>query len=362
MKMPLIWRYLLSGYLRTFFLCVFSFIAILLVFQFKTIARFAALSSDFLQTARFAACQLPLFLPLAFAISSLIAALLLMHRLSQTHELMALRTFGFSLKALFAPLFFASMFLTLAAFSISADIVPLCYRSSKQMLYHETTTNPLLLFQRQQLVKLKHAYLKMSVEEEGKTAKDTLLIAYNESSKRLICFDALELCMSSDDLVGQNLAIISHLEGKEEGFDRLIIENQAAMSMKAPQLSQFLKKKEPKLEANALPFRQIIDRLSMPRKVKSSALVELGRRTSLSLSVFTFALLGFAFGIETGRNPSKKQLLWVLFLATLQLIAIFASREYKHLPHLILPVFLLPHLVIWAISSLRLNAITRGLS
>ena len=312
MKMPLIWRYLLSGYLRTFFLCVFSFIAILLVFQFKTIARFAALSSDFLQTARFAACQLPLFLPLAFAISSLIAALLLMHRLSQTHELMALRTFGFSLKALFAPLFFASMFLTLAAFSISADIVPLCYRSSKQMLYHETTTNP--------------------------------------------------LCMSSDDLVGQNLAIISHLEGKEEGFDRLIIENQAAMSMKAPQLSQFLKKKEPKLEANALPFRQIIDRLSMPRKVKSSALVELGRRTSLSLSVFTFALLGFAFGIETGRNPSKKQLLWVLFLATLQLIAIFASREYKHLPHLILPVFLLPHLVIWAISSLRLNAITRGLS
>ena len=80
---------------------------------------------------------------------------------------------------------------------------------------------------------------------------------------------------------------------------------------------------------------------SKNEKVKSSALVELGRRTSLSLSVFTFALLGFAFGIETGRNPSKKQLLWVLFLATLQLIAIFASREYKHLPHLILPVFLL---------------------
>ena len=364
MRMPLVWKYLLIGYLRIFFLCVFSFLAILLVFQFKTIARFGALSSNWLQTAHFAACQLPLFLPLAMAISSLIASILLTLRLSQTHELMAMRSCGLSLQALFAPLLFASLFLTLGAFSISADIVPLCYRSSKQMLYRETTTNPLLLFQRQQLIKLKHTWLKMDIEEEGKAAKNMILIAHNESSKHLICFEALELSMCKDNLEGKDLAIVSHLETKENHFDTLLIENQSNMSMKAPELAQFLKKKEPRLEANAIPFRQLIDRLSplKERKIRASALVELGRRASLALSVFSFTLLGYAFGIETSRIASKKQLFWALFLALFQLIAVFASREYKHLPELILPAFILPHVCIWIISLFRLRSITLGSS
>lgn len=360
--MPILWRYVLQGYLRVFFLSVCTFISVLIVLRFKEIARFTALSGDVAKTAFFIVYQIPLILPIAIPISALIASLLLFQRLSHTFELTALRASGFRLTTILSPVLFTSIFLSVLNFSFCAEISPYCRRESKALFYRETSANPLLLMQRQHLIKVKHAYLNMKVKEEGKSAKDFILIAHNESNQRLSLFSARQLRIAGTKLLGYDVGIVSHLQSeKEEFFDPLIIENQTAMSTSAPLLSQALKKNRPHLEANALSLRMLRIRNAIEKsKLANSARVEILRRVSLSLAVFSFSFLGCAFGIEQGRNPSKKSLMTALGLTLAVLVSYFLGKGLKSYPLLAVLAFLLPHPFIWTTCGIRLHRIAKG--
>lgn len=338
-----------------------TFLAVLIITRFKEIARFAALSGDWGKTALFTSYQFPLILPMAIPISALIASYLLFQRLSRTHELMAFRSCAFSLRSILAPLLFTSALFAIGNFSICAEIGPFCRRESKAMLYHETSANPLLLLQRQQLVRIKHAYLSMKGGRDESSAKNVVLIAHNESNKRLTLLKASELSVCKEKLLGRDVAIISHLDSPKNEFDPLIIENQASMSTAAPILSEFLKKNRPRLEANAFPLRMLIIRAMVEeKKLATSALVEILRRFSLSLAVFSFTFLGCAYGMENGRTASKRSLGIALLLMLTVLISYLMGKELKAYPLLATLAFLIPHPFIWIASSLRLRQIARG--
>lgn len=360
MALPLLWRSLLLSYLRTLALSVATFLAVLVVTRFKEIARFTALSGDWGKTLLFIAYQFPLILPMAIPISALIASHLLFVRLSRTHELTALRASGMSLRGVLAPLLFASLLLSIGNFSISAELAPFCRRESKAMLFRETSANPLLLLQRQHLGKLKHAYLDMTLENEGKSARDMTVISYNESQKRLLLLRAEKLTLKEEELIGKNSFILSHPEGKEDGFDSLIVENHASLSTAAPILSQFLKKSLPKLQADAKPLRMLLLQAKLERKkAAGSARIEILRRITLSLAVFSFTLLGCAFGISTKRVTRQNTLL-MLLLALSVMASYLMGKGLKSQALPALAIFLLPHPFIWTASWLRLKQIARG--
>lgn len=349
--------------MRVLLLSVATFLAVLIITRFKEIARFTALSGDWGKTALFTFYQFPSILPIAIPISALIASFLLFQRLSRSHELMALRACGFSLRSVLAPLLFISALFAIANFSMCAEIAPFCRRESKAMLFRETSANPLLLLQRQQLVRIKHAYLNMEIEKEGLSAKNVVIIAHNESNKRLALLQARELSVKGEELLGRDVAIVSHLESSSNEFDPLVIENQASMSTAAPILSEFLKKNRPRLEANALPLRILILRAELASpKLASSALVEILRRFSLSLAVFSFTFLGCAFGIENGRIANKRSLGVALALTLTVLVSYLMGKELKAFPILATMAFLLPHPLIWVSSIWRLKQMARGLS
>jgi len=359
--MPIIWRYIAQGYLRVFFLSVCTFIAVLLVSRFKEIARFTALSGDFFKTSLFAAYQIPLILPIAIPLSSLIASLLLFQRLSRTFELTALRASGVGLRTILAPILLLSSLLSLSTFSFCAEIAPSCRRESRNLLYRATSTNPLLLLQRQNLVKLKQSYMSMQVEEEGKSAKNFILVTYNPSHERLSLITARKLRMTNDELLGRDVAIISHLcSEKEDAFDSLLIENQSSMATDPSALSSFLKKGRPRLEANTLGLQMLQLRQNEGGKQSKKAFVEILRRTTLSLAAFTFTLLGCAFGIEQGRNPSKKNVLIALSLALLVMMSYLLGKELKSSPLLATLIFLLPHPITWLSCARKLQSISKG--
>lgn len=358
---PILWRYLLRGYLRIFFLSVSSFVAILLVSRFKDIARFTALSGDWPKTALFALYQIPLILPLAIPLSALIASLLLFQRLSKSYELIAWRAAGVSFPALLAPLLICSFFLSSANLSLCASLSPYCRRETKALLYRETSNNPLLLLQRQNLIKIKNAYLTMKIKQEGKAAQDLLLIAHNESNQKLTFLSAKELKLSREKLLGYNVAIISHLPSeKEDMFDPLIIENQASMSTAAPILSTILKKNRPRLDMSALSSKMLNIKLSEPGKKIFSAHVEQLRRITLALASFSFTLLGASFGYEQNRNPSKKGLFMALVLTLVVLSCYLLGKGLKFHPLLATWTFLAPHPLIWCLSILKLRHISKA--
>lgn len=356
--MSILWKFFLKAYFRVFSLSVTTFLAILFILRFKEIARFSALSGNWTTTALFTLCQFPLILPIAIPISAFMASFLLMQRLSQTSELTAFRSCSFSFKSLFAPLFFASLFIALTNFWLSAEIAPFCYRKSKSMLLKKTSTNPLIFLQRQQLGKLKHSYLSVKIEDEGKKASNLFLLSYNARNERLNLLWASHLSIQNKDLMGEDVALITYYPTSLENFDSLVIENHAALATKAAHISQFLKKRHNRTEGAGLSFKKIL--LSYQLDKKKASLVEIFRRSSLAAAVFSFTLLGFAFGIENNRLPSRRATISALFLLFLLLVSYLATKEFKKVPLLAFSFTAMTHALIWGLSLLRMHKVNKG--
>jgi lipopolysaccharide export system permease protein len=347
--MSILWRYALQNYLRVFSLSVGTFIAVLIIARFKEIARFTALTGELKTTGMFILYQVPSILPIAIPLSALISALLLFQALSRNFELTALRASGLSLRAILTPLLICSALLSILNFTICAEIAPFCRREGKAMIYHETSQNPLVLLQRQKLVKIKHAYLDMKVKDD-ETTKDLVLIVHNEANQHLSLLSARKLRIVGEELVGGDLSIVSYFNN-----DAVLIENQSSMSTAAPLLSLALKKNRPRLDIHSLSFKML--RLSQKKK---PAFIEMLRRISLSLSVFTLTFLGCAFGIEGGRNPSRKNLFLALLLTLFLLMSYLVGQKMKGLPQVALLACFIPHLFLWFCSTLHLYRIARG--
>src|SRR3989338_5815947 len=109
MILPILWRYLLRNYFQVFGLCVSSFVAILLVLRFQEIAHYASSGMGKSFILLFTLLQVPYILPIAIPVSCLIAAILLLQRLSYAQELTAFRACGLGLKPILAPLIYAGL-------------------------------------------------------------------------------------------------------------------------------------------------------------------------------------------------------------------------------------------------------------
>ncbi|MGE5195786.1 MAG: LptF/LptG family permease, partial [Anaerolineae bacterium] len=198
--MPIVWRYLLSSYFRVLLLCVIGFISVLLVMRFEEIALFASSGAPLSIVILFTLYQIPHILPIAIPISCLIAAMLLFQKMSHTHELTALRAAGLSLKTVAAPLLFAAALLSLINLHIAADLTPRSRSLSKELIYKMTSVNPLLLLQKEKLVKLKDVYIDMKSLKSGKSAQDVVMIINNRSRKRLGVMTAKQLWLEEEML------------------------------------------------------------------------------------------------------------------------------------------------------------------
>jgi lipopolysaccharide export system permease protein len=202
----------------------------------------------------------------------------------------------------------------------------------------------------------------MQIKEEGKSASDVTLITYNDSHKRLNLLQARELSVEGSELLGRDVAILTHLDSPQEEFDKLIVENQSSMSTAAPILSLCLKKSLPRMQSNAMTLRMLRLQANLGgKKLASSARLEILRRTSLSLAVFSFTFLGCAFWITAGRN-AKQSYFTMLMLALTVLATYLAGKEFKSYPILAIFIFLLPHPLIWIASIYRLNRVSKGTS
>jgi lipopolysaccharide export system permease protein len=353
---PVFWRYAIGNYLKIFSLSLASIVSMLIVSRFKGIAEFAT-NGSWSHTALFTLYQIPFIFPIAFPISALLASFILLQKMSRSHETTALRATGFSLRHILAPLLLTAGFLSLLNFSFSAHIAPLCFRESVNIFCPETKENPLLLLRKRDMLKLNHTHLQL--EEEDGEVFDLVVVARNGRTHRLELLSAERLHSEKGVIIGKNTAIVAHV-GKD--YDSLFIENQATISMNGELLSKFFIKRPPKATIRALDFR-LLPRAAMQKgKLGKAAWTELLRRSSLSLAVFTFTLLGCAFGFEPGKKGSKTAALTTIFLALLLLSSYFLGKGLRFNPTVSLLSFLFPHCLIGLACLRRLHRISRGRS
>lgn len=340
---------------------------VLLITRLKDIARFTSLTPHPSKILLYTLFQIPYILPIAIPISCMISAFLLFQRLSQTEELTSLRSCSFSIKKIITPIIVISILISFINFYISSEITPYCRIGSKKLAASEMTVNPIALLEKKNLLNIKNAYIDMDVAEDRTLAKDLIFIIKNRSTNRLNLLSAKKISVKDKKFIGERISIISHLDDQnEKGFDTLIIENQKNMEADSKTISKYMKPTTFSINPLHLPTKLLLAREKFKRTIKEGekyifSIVEIMRRVALSLSAFSLTFIGICFGIEIGRNRSRKKLILASIFALLILLSFMIGKAFKYQVIASSLFYLLPQPIIIALSSVRLKKISGGI-
>lgn len=366
-SMPLFGRYLLFNYLKVLLLSVLSFIAILIVSRLEDIAHFASLGAPPTYLARFVLYQVPYILPIAIPISCLLSSMILFQRLSQTHELTALRAGGFSLKQILAPILMAGAFLALGNFYITSELATTSHLATRKMAHSLISVNPLILLQSAKTAQLKRSYVQMDPVQNGKAAKNVLVVLKNTPEGRLHLGLAKKITTEAGTLCAEQVSLISSLPNS--GTHHLVIENQKQLIASSAEFASMMYGKGWKIATDHLTLNLLGARAHLcseqsgfeAKQNLAKCRSEYVKRFSLGLAPFTFTLMGVSFGMQISRNQGKKGFFLALFLTALTFITFFLGKELASLVWIASTLFLLPHVLIMISSTWSLMRVSRGI-
>lgn len=380
--MPTLWRYLLGHFLKINLFCILAFVAILLTMRLDEIAHFAALGAPLSYILLFTFYQIPYILPIAIPISCLIASLLVVQRLSSTHELTALRACGFSLKDILAPILITAAFLSIGNFWIVSEVATQTHLTTNILKSELRSINPLLLLNNKHLMRLKGIYFdSFGTSRVGESAGDVILALPNKNQQRLNLLIARNLRASPNLFMGQGITLLTSLDSKQEGgFDHLLLENMEESITSTDDFSQFLQKKVLTINNDYLKISLLLvhikDQRAKLAKAKTSGLEvheikqlksainrsisDITRRFSIASAVFSFTLMGAAFGINISRRKKNYTLYFAIFLTVFYLVSFFVAKGVEQNPLLAAALYLIPHFILILASIVVLNRVSRG--
>lgn len=376
---PILWRYLLSQYLKVLTLCVLTFIAILLTSRLNDIAHFAGLGADALYVWQFVLFQIPYILPIVLPISALISAVLLIQRLSRSHELTAFRACGLAIRNILAPILFTAALLSLANFVITSELATTSHLATNFLKNEVKAINPLLLLRNKHLRKMQGIYFDtLGPSRIGEHASDVVMVTPNRQVGRLHVLIAKSMEASPDSFQGEGLTLISATDDGDDQFDTLEIENLGEAEISIEDFSQMFQKKVWKINPDHLRMPLLLIRLSEakeklrngtldPKEAKqlkgliNSSTSEIFRRLSVGLAVFAFTLMGTAFSMSIGRQQSSRGIFWVICLAAMYLVCFFTAKGLQGSIVLSALLYLLPLAIIVALSIWALKRTTKGI-
>lgn len=380
--MIIIWRYLLSQYVKVLSLSLVAFIAVLLTTRLDDIAHFASLGAQGLYVLKFTLHQIPYILPIAIPISALISALILIQRLSSSHELTALRAGGLSIKLILAPILIFASYLSLLNFYIVSEIATESHLATNTLKSELRQVNPLLVLHNKHMMRLKGIYFDSLGESKmGETASDILLAMPGKSDHQMSLMIAKNLRSSESEFSGTQVTSISTIKSdQEKKFDQLMIENMEKTVTSIRDFTEVIQKKIININHDHLKLGLLLTRLydeqeklfsnkekQTPEETKiarrniTKGYTEIIRRISIALAAFTFTLMGLSFGASISRHQSNRGIVYLIVLAALYLAAYFVAKsiEYQFTASLIL--YIVPHLLIILFSLLNLMRLSKGM-
>lgn len=381
--MPTVWRYLISHFLSIATATVIAFIAILLTMRLDEIAHYASLGAPLGGLLIFTFHQMFYVLPIAIPLSCLIASFILIQRLSKTHELTALRSCGFAFKDILAPILITAAFLSLLNFWIISELATNSHLQTNLLKSELRSVNPLLLLHNKNLMRMKGFYLdSLGASRMGEFATDVILALPSKHQQRLNLFIAKRVTSTLSTFNGQKVTLInSSSKDKEEGFDDLLIENIEDTVNQVKDFSQLLQKKVWTINNDYLQMPLLLVRAeeqnialqegkankvdhSEIKRLKGQlnrSLSEITKRLSIAFAVFTFTLMGTAFGISISRQHRRRSLFMTIALTTLYLVSFFLARGVEQNLVLANILYFLPHGVILIASTYVLSRAARGI-
>lgn len=337
--MPILWRLLLSWYLKLFALASASLLCLLMATRLHNIARFATLGMSWSDLGLYSLCQIPYILPITCAFAAFLASLLIGRFVLRGQELIGLAACRLPLKELILPVGWISLFLCFANFYFVSELATSCHLKANRIIFSLQKTSPLALLKQPQLID-RGQFAAFSASSNGHLCEDFIFVFFQEKQKRLSLLRADEIGMDESSIVAKNSLLLA-AKASHGGFDDLWIEN-IGKTRASGDLFSWLGSSQTRIHPDHLSLDLALSSYKESNgKKRNRLLTELGRRTAFSIAPFCLSLFGLAFALN--RQPHRKTVpFWPTLLALLSLALIFVSKAFQTTPLLSWSVQLLP--------------------
>lgn len=373
--MPIIWRYVLSQYLKIFTLTVLAFIAILLTVRMEEIAYFISLAPHPALVIKFIAYQVPYILPLALPLAALLAAWLTMRHLSDSNEIVALRSCGCSLYNIAMPLLLASATISLGNFYGVSEVATAAHRAADELKSEFKALNPLMLLQSKHLLRLRGAnFVALGPTHVGESLEDCIIALPGPVEEGISCMVAKKLALHGQGVLGSGVTLFTEMPiGSNENL--FFIENSQQFSMPLYDAGLLLQNKNKTVGDDSMALAALYSRWKQLEVAAASAdvndsaaqrlvqrslvhcVAELARRLYSAFAVFSFTLLGIACGITVGRQACWQPLALAVACALVYLAALFVAKGVTHSLVVVVALYCVPHFLIISISMWRIHKV-----
>jgi lipopolysaccharide export system permease protein len=243
----------------------------------------------------------------------LLAVLLVFGRVSQEKELTALKASGIGLLHVVAPAICLGVVFSALSFWINASVGPQCRKAFRQIGYELVTNNPMAFFTEQKTID-KFPGMRIWIgHKKGVILQDVHIWVLDERDNPVRSIRA-ESGTIRPDLQRQRLVLMLYNARQEEagatpGDIKTVRPGSRALEMPLEiSLSSFLEKGK-KASISWLTLTELQDLLLHPIEIGSDnptpLLTELQKRIALSVSCFTFVVVGVPLAIQTQRREKS---------------------------------------------------------
>jgi lipopolysaccharide export system permease protein len=342
-----LWKFLLIPYFRSLLISLGSFLGILLVSRFREIAKFASVCNDQLYTLLFALYQIPFILPMAIPLSCFFSSFLLSRTIHNSSEYTALSSSGISPSKIFTPLLYSSIWISLFTFYLSAELAPHCLKESKNLLTNPSLINPIQLLQK---FNSNNFYSRMDQSSNPKTIENPIFVFF-QNEPYLVT--AEKVWIEDDQLFGENVDIISYIPDKNNSQPIVYHEQVKTSSASLNFFTNHLTNRTFPTKASLMPLKFLLVETLDSLQNAPIAFAEILKRISFASSVLSLTYLGFVFGKQNHRNPSKLATIFSILLI-LPLLSTFFWAKVDGLNKITaLLLFSFPHLLILTVCHIK---------
>ena len=313
----------------------------------------------------FIAFVLPFSMTFTIPWGFLTAVLLVFGRLSADNEIIALRANGVSFPRVFIPVLAMALMLVGVCFWINTDVAPRAQYAMLTSLFRIATSNPVSMFQPDEVVDqfpdrrifvggregdVMKNLVVVELDDKGSPSKvvfaKTGTLTTDSENHRLLLKVQDANFEQRDNRDSQNVALIRQGITMKEGVFPMSIQKL---------LDQ--KKRGKPLTSHTL--RELIEAIAQPDCPRRLAYqVEVSKRFSLSLAALAFALIAVPLGITAHRKETSVGFALSIVIAFGYFFLIIIADTFHENPHA-MPVLLvwLPHLLftglgLWLFSRL----------
>lgn len=313
----------------------------------------------------FVAFVLPFSMTFTIPWGFLTAVLLVFGRLSADNEIIALRSNGVSFPRVFIPVLAMALMLVGICFWINCDVAPRAQYSMLNSLFRIATSNPVSLFQPDEVVDQFPDRRIFVGGRDGDLMKNLVVFELDDQGAISKVVFAKTGTLSTDTenhrlLLRVQDANFEQRDAKDPQNVNLIRQGITMREGVFPMsLQKLLNQKKRGKPLTSHTLKELFEEISKPDCPRRLAYqVEVSKRFSLSLAALSFALMAVPLGITTHRKETSVGFALSLVIAFGYFFLIIIADTFHENPHA-MPVLLvwLPNLLftgfgIWLFSRL----------